>query len=485
MELVTGGDLSGALRERGPLPATVAASIGQQVAEAIDAAHARGIIHRDIKPSNVLLSTGGRVKVADFGIAQAFTDAQLTMTGVTMGSVHYFSPEQARGEPVTVASDVYSTGLVMYEMLTGHRAFSGGTAAEVAMARLGGRIPSPMEVRPDVPGALDAIVRWCLQPEAHSRPSASELASALGRYLADPLGTSGYQVIRTPAGTTTASTGLATPSARTGDRGGAGRLGWAAALVGLFVLVVAGVLLVLSLMTGSGSGRATDPPGSVVPGPTAVPAPGLVGMRIEDARVIADRVELRLEERLRTSAEADPGTVIEQDPGEGIPVPPGDAVQVVVAQAVDTVRVPDLRGDTESRAKTRLVEVGLKPTGRFQAYDADVRRGRVVRTEPRAGTEVAEGTTIAYYVSRGPRPVEPASPEVAATRVGDYRCIPLEDVRGQVAQAGLAVGTVLPPEPESGGTWLVIDQEPPPDAEVQVGTAVRLWVVDPAEPCPA
>jgi serine/threonine-protein kinase len=484
MELVTGGDLAGALRERGPLPGTVAASIGQQVAEAIDAAHARGIIHRDIKPSNVLLSTGGRVKVADFGIAQAFTDAQLTMTGVTMGSVHYFSPEQARGEPVTAASDVYSTGLVLYEMLTGHRAFGGGTAAEVAMARLGGRIPSPIEVRPDVPAALDAIVRWCLQPDVRSRPPASELATSLGRFLADPLGTSGYQPVRTPAGTPTPSVGGSTTAARTRERTGSGRLGWTLALVGLFVLVVAGVLLLLSLMSGSGSGNATAAPPSQPHGPTAIPAPRFVGMHIEDARVIADRAGVQLEEDLRTTGEAEPGVIIEQDPGEGVPVPPSGTVAVVVAQTVDTVRVPDLRGDTESRAKTKLVEAGLTPTGRFQTYDADVRRGRVVRTEPAGGTEVAEGTTVAYYVSRGPRPASTPSPEVVALRVGDYRCQALDDARGQVASAGLVVGVVLPPEPESAGTWLVIDQEPPADTEVEPGTEVRLWVIDPTGGCP-
>src|SRR6476620_6328316 len=223
MELVTGGDLAASLRERGPLPPTVAASIGQQVADALDAAHARGIVHRDIKPSNVLLSTGGRVKVADFGIAQAFTDAQLTMTGVTMGSVHYFSPEQARGEQVTTASDIYSTGLVLYEMLTGQRAYTGGSAAEVAMARLTGRIPSPMEVRPDVPAALDAVVRWCLQPEARGRPSASELAGALGRFLADPYGTSSWTAVRTPPGT---PIGTPASSRREEHSGGPSRIGW-------------------------------------------------------------------------------------------------------------------------------------------------------------------------------------------------------------------------------------------------------------------
>ena len=483
MELVTGGDLAGALRERGPLPPTVAASIGQQVADAIDAAHSRGIIHRDIKPSNVLLSTGGRVKVADFGIAQAFTDAQLTMTGVTMGSVHYFSPEQARGEPVTAASDVYSTGLVLYEMLTGHRAFSGGTAAEVAMARLGGRIPSPMEVRPDVPAALDAIVRWCLQPEVRARPSASELASSLGRFLADPLGTSSYQPVRTPPGTPTGSFGTTSQMARTSSRGGAGRVGWVVALLGLFALVVVGVLLLLSLM--SGSGQATQTASPHVPGVTSVPAPRFVGMRVEDARVLADRASLSLDEHQRTSDQAEPGTIIEQDPVEGEPVTPGDTVKVIVAQQVDTVRVPDLRGDTESRAKTRLVEAGLTPTGRFQTYDAEVRKGRVVRTEPAAGTEVAEGTTIAYYVSRGPRPTVLPSPESASVMVGNYQCLPLDDARRQVDEAGLMVGTVLPPEPESDGAWLVREQEPAAGAEVQPGTVVALWVIDPSEACPS
>lgn len=492
MELVTGGDLAGALRERGPLPPTVAASIGQQVADAIDAAHARGIVHRDIKPSNVLLSTGGRVKVADFGIAQAFTDAQLTMTGVTMGSVHYFSPEQAKGEPVTAASDVYSAGLVLYEMLTGHRAFGGGTAAEVAMARLGGRIPSPMEVRPDVSAALDAIVRWTLQPDPRARPAANELASSLGRYLADPLGTSTYQAVRAPTGAL-AGSGGAPPSTsfrRTGgapNGSGPGRLGWVTGLVGLFVLVVVGVLLFLSLMSGQGSGRGPASASLLTrgPAPTDVLVPRFVGMRLEDARIIADRAGVLLDEQQRTSEHAVAGTIIEQDPGEGTAVTPGSAVEVVVALEVDTVRVPVLRGDTESQARTRLVEAGLEPSGRFQTYDAEVRKGRVVRSEPAAGMEVAEGTTVAYYVSRGPRPAPTTAAQASPVMVGNYACLPLDDARRQIEEADLTVGTVLPPDPQSDGSWLVMDQDPAAGGEVQPGTAIQLWVIDPAEPCPA
>jgi serine/threonine-protein kinase len=483
MELVTGGDLAGALKERGPLPATVTASIGQQIADALDAAYARGIVHRDIKPSNVLLSVGGRVKVADFGIAQAFTDAQLTMTGVTMGSVHYFSPEQARGEPVTVASDVYSTGLVMYEMLTGQRAYSGGSAAEVAMARLTGTAPSPMDARPDVPAALDAIVRWCLHSDPKARPTARELADALGRFLADPHGTSSWQAIRTPVGTATASVGVRIAETQADSPG---RMGWVASLIGLFVLVVAGVLAILALLSGTNegsSGPATIAPPGASPSPLAVRVPRFLGMSIDEARALADRVSVDLDEHHRTSARDVPGTVIEQDPAEGLTVPPGGTVRVVVAQQVDTVRVPDVRGDTEERALTRLREAGLVPTGRFQTYDREVRKGRVVGTEPVAGTEVAEGTTVAYSVSRGPRPAPTSASQASPLVVGDYRCLMLDDARRRIQEAGMTAGAVFPPAPESDGSWLVRDQDPAARAEVQPGTVVRLWVVDPTEAC--
>ena len=448
MELVTGGDLAGALRERGPLPPTVAASIAQQVADALDAAHARGIVHRDIKPSNVLLSTGGRVKVADFGIAQAFTDAQLTMTGVTMGSVHYFSPEQARGDAVGFPSDIYSAGLVLYEMLTGQRAYIGGSAAEVAMARLSGRIPTPATVRPDVPMALDAIVRWALQPDPRARPSASELSAALGRFLADPYGTSSYAPTHTTPPT---SAGFYAPDTQDQELSTAGRIGWVAALVGLFVLVLAGVLLFLVIVSGAGGVNPTAGPldgptaptrPTTGPRPTPLTAPRFVGLSITTARTLADRVGVVLEEESRMTDEASPGTIIDQDPAFGERLGAAGSVHVLVAQEADTVTVPDVRGETEENAINHLVAVGLLPGGRFKAYNADVPKDLVIRTDPRTGTDVAAGTTVAYYLSRGPRPVP--TPTVAPTPVlvGNYRCVDLDHARQQIKDAGMVMGTV-------------------------------------------
>jgi beta-lactam-binding protein with PASTA domain/tRNA A-37 threonylcarbamoyl transferase component Bud32 len=186
MELIDGGDLALLISEQGYLQPIAAAKIGQQIYDALDAAHAAQIINRDVKPTNVLLTSTRRAKVADFGIARAFAEAQLTMPGTTLGSVHYFSPEQARGEVVTPASDVYSAGLVLFEMLTGRRAWTGDSAGAVAVARLTGEPPAPSSIRPDVPPVLDFAVRRALARVPADRPSAADMSALLGRYIADP-----------------------------------------------------------------------------------------------------------------------------------------------------------------------------------------------------------------------------------------------------------------------------------------------------------
>jgi eukaryotic-like serine/threonine-protein kinase len=528
MELVTGGDLAAVLRQRGPLPPTASARIAQQIADALDAAHARGIVHRDIKPSNVLLTSGGRVKVADFGIAQAFSDAQLTVPGMTMGSVHYFSPEQARGDVVTTASDVYSTGLVLFEMLTGQRAFSGDSAAAVAMARLTGHVPSPLMVRADAPTPLDAIVRWALQPDPRARPSAAELSAALGRYLADPHGTSGHHAVQPPPPPMPAS--LYAPQHPESDPPDSNRWSWIAALFGLFVLVAAGVLLFLIISSGAGrpDGSPTTPPvRTPTPGPTRTPsptrtpaptrfeAPSFVGMTLTDARTLAAENRLKVRTTALVTGEAPPDTVLSQNPEAGVPILPGSTVELVVAALATTVPVPELRGYTESDAISALLDAGLEPGGQYRVFNPSVPQGLVVRTDPRAGIEVARGTTVDYYLSRGPRPTPsptPPTPNPSATRtpkptrtprpsptptatphgsvtpapvlVGDYQCLDLATAVSQIEASGLVVGSIFPDAPPRDDGWQVKEQQPAAGEGVVLGTVVDLLVVDPSSPCP-
>src|SRR5262245_40248388 len=185
MELVEGEDLASIIRRSGALPPRQAARIAADAAHALEAAHDRGIVHRDVKPGNIMISRDGRVKVTDFGIARAVAEAQMTLPGQTLGSVHYFSPEQARGESADAASDIFSLGIVLFEMLTGQRPWEGDTAASVAMARLAGPIPDPAARRAGVSPELAAITRKAMAREPDDRwGSAEEMAEALEAFLA-------------------------------------------------------------------------------------------------------------------------------------------------------------------------------------------------------------------------------------------------------------------------------------------------------------
>ena len=186
MQLVEGDDLAALLRERTRLETDDAVRVAIGVASALEAAHRRGLVHRDVKPGNILITDDGDVKVTDFGIARAVAEASMTVTGTTLGSVHYFSPEQARGDEVTGASDVYSLGIVLYEMLTGRRPFEADSAAGVALKRLNEDPPPPESIVP-VPSGLSAIVMRALQREPADRfPDAGSFAEALRTWQKDP-----------------------------------------------------------------------------------------------------------------------------------------------------------------------------------------------------------------------------------------------------------------------------------------------------------
>jgi len=201
MELVEGEDLAARLRRGGRLAPHEAARIGLDVARAIGVAHLRGIVHRDIKPANVMLAADGRAMVTDFGIARLAADREASLPGTTLGSVHYFSPEQARGLTTTPASDVYGLGLVLYEALTGQRAWSGDTTDAIALARIDAPAPSPRAIRPEVPPEFDAVVMRAMAPDPADRyPNGATIATALESVVAatDPAGATAVVTLPRP-----------------------------------------------------------------------------------------------------------------------------------------------------------------------------------------------------------------------------------------------------------------------------------------------
>jgi beta-lactam-binding protein with PASTA domain len=516
MEQVSGGDLSSALGKRGSLPPSAVANTGQQVADALAAAHAAHLVHRDIKPSNILLSPDGRVQVADFGIAQVAAGSSVTATGITLGSVLYFSPEQARGDTATPASDIYSLGLVMYEMLTGQRAFSGDSPAAVAVARLSGGVPSPMAVRAEVPPALDAIVRWCLAVDPKARPSAAQLSAVLSRFRTDPTGvmatlaTTAPGVAQSPPGSIVPPTqilAIPTASGVDAERSGTGPWTWMAAGLGLLVIVASGILLFL-LFSGMGEAKpSTSPtPQSSV---AMVTTPDFVGKPKAVAEALAEKWGLVLEVDYKETAKVAADLVIEQLPDPDTEVLPGTPVQVTVATEVETVLVPDVHGMSEDNALAQIAKKGLIAGARSTVVDL-LPPGYVVSTDPRAGSSATRGAAVDYTVSlgqqaesppqrtAGPRPSPTARPPATPVRsaeptpfpsaevvlVGDFMCHDLATARDLLAQKGLVVGAIYPEDPKPGDDWLVHDQLPKPGQSVPVGSKVDLMLGDPQDPCP-
>jgi serine/threonine-protein kinase len=407
MELAPGTDLADLLRRRGHLEPAEAVTIATQVCAALAQAHRAGVVHRDIKPGNVIVSPDLRVKVTDFGIARSLGHASLTDVGTVLGTAAYLPPEQARGEAATPASDLYSLGILLYQMLTGRTPFDGDTPVAVALRHLDETVPAPSATTPGVPAGLDRVVAVATAKNPADRyPDADAMAAALRGALTDPAAATARHgsaaaaeataPFALPLHATRAMPALAAetdlrpdvprrPATRTGARpptrtGSWPRAGWIAAAVAAVALVVLGGALLADrpdaprvasgpsvapgpAATTTGSPTPTRVPTSKAAGPTpeqptATPstapssAPeevtvpdGLVGSRASDARQTLEVMGLRVE-TVQVRSRADRGQVLATVPGAGSSVPAGQTVVLVVSRG------------------------GAKPEGRNQGGDA-------------------------------------------------------------------------------------------------------------------
>jgi serine/threonine-protein kinase len=278
MDLIDGEDLAARLRRDRRLPTEIATRIARDVARGLAIAHARGIVHRDVKPGNILLATSGRAMVTDFGIARVAAEAEATLPGTTLGSVNYFSPEQARGATTTPASDVYGLGLVLFEMLTGTRAFAGETPAAIAVARIDAPAPSPRSIDPAIPAAVDAVVARALAPDPTDRyPNGAAFADALDGLLVDrtidPAGDTQRVALPTWPGAT-AGLGGGAPASRTRAASGNRRPGVVTAALAAGVIVAVGAFAAFAALGGGNGVAAIDPIDVARPEVTLQPSAG-------------------------------------------------------------------------------------------------------------------------------------------------------------------------------------------------------------------
>ena len=394
MEFVDGSPLRD-LISRG-LSTAESIEIARQVLTGAEFAHARGIVHRDLKPMNVLIDHEGRVRVTDFGIARA-GNSEITRTGSVMGTAQYLSPEQAQGLETTATSDVYSIGVMLFEMLTGRVPFDGDNAVAIAMKQVGEEPVRPSTVNPEIPPALDAVVLKALAKDPADRfPTAAQMREALDAAEADPA----------VAGPLTERFGLL--AAEDEDR----HRGWWAA--GLLAAIVVGGLLLYLLFGSGGDGGGTR-------------VPGVVGKSITPATLELQRAGFKV---LTNSVEngAPEGTVFAQDPRGGEQARQGSTITLSVSAGPAPVEIGDLSGKSLAFARKKLTKAGLKidvqrrPSGSIPA-------GRVIETSPAANSSIAPGQTVTVIVSGGVRSV--TVPDV----VGMDRI----DAKATLEQAGFLV----------------------------------------------
>ncbi|MGH2427721.1 MAG: Stk1 family PASTA domain-containing Ser/Thr kinase [Candidatus Limnocylindria bacterium] len=434
MELIEGRDLSSVLRERGSLGTDDAVRVAIGTAGALEAAHRKGIVHRDVKPGNILITDAGDVKVTDFGIARAVAEASMTVTGTTLGSVHYFSPEQARGDEVTGASDVYSLGIVLYEMLTGRRPFEGDSAAAVALKRLNEDPAPPSAIGISLSPGLEAVLMRALRREPGDRfPDAGAFAEALRVWRRDPdaippllAGAAAPAAASAAAAATTPPAGeptvyvpprvarpadrvpVAPPPRRTDpyrrerDEGQP----WWIWLLALLAVVLLGAIGFLGAQIIGGLGPGETPEPSV----QQVTIPDWEGDPITQVRTDARQLGLDLEEEDEASDDIAENRVIRSDPVAGQSVDEGSTVTVFVSSGEEEVEVPRLRGQTEQQAQQTLAGVGLQLGSVSRENDPSVPENSVIRSDPPAGTTLGRGDQVDLVISRGPTPSPTPSP---------------------------------------------------------------------------
>jgi beta-lactam-binding protein with PASTA domain/predicted Ser/Thr protein kinase len=478
MEYVAGRSLKTLIREQGALPPAQAIDVAIQILRAARFAHRRGIVHRDFKPHNVILDEEGRARVTDFGIARAGA-SDMTLTGSIMGTAQYLSPEQAQGHVVSGSSDLYSIGVILYEMLTGVVPFDGETAVAIAFKQVSAQPKPPSEVNPAVPPALDAVVLRALAKDPAQRyADAEEFIAALQREreaLPASAATAGTAVLSAGAPVEGWAAGAATAQQPAPGRGdgahGTGALLLPAAelyeeqreepdegpgvkrvvLWGLLAALVVGAIVAAVLLLGSSTAKVT--------------VPSVTGETEQTALARLRAAGLEPAPTQSSSASVAAGHVIDQSPSGGSRAAKGARVGIVVSSGPGSEALGSYEGLTAADAINKLRAAGFKPSRKEQP-SAKIAQGKVIGTEPPAGTELQVGSPVVVVVSSGPAQVK--VPDVS----GDSQ----SGAEAALTAVGLSVGTVTQQVSSTQNAGSVISQSPSAGSSVRTGTQVELVI---------
>jgi len=477
MELIDGITLKQYMERRGRMDWRESLHFITQIMRGLSHAHSRGIIHRDIKPQNIMVLRDGSVKVADFGIACLANQGQ-TLTQEALGSVHYISPEQARGDRIDARSDIYSAGVVLYEMLTGRLPFEGDSAVSVAIQHLSSVPLAPRDIDPSIPEPLELICMKAMNSDPNKRyASADAMIEDLEKFRRDPSVDMDYirQELTAPAADTEPTMPLPTAQVASAVKKHTGELRREreeeeepprrdkksiAIIAGIFAAAVLLVVLLFKLILGD-----FGPAGSN----KSYPVPDIRGKTVEEAQEMEGVKDIFLIEvqGTRTTEEYQPGQIVEQDPTAGRTRKSNLVIQVYVAAEPEKVPMKDLVGMEYRQARVLLTDMGLDlkittETVSSDKYGADA----VIETVPAADEPLVAGQTVILRVSTGPETV------TVPTFTG-------QDIANAVQNAqdlGLTVGEITYDAFSFAPQGQVIEQSIKPTSEVPGGTKISFTV---------
>lgn len=471
MELVSGKTLNELIKEEAPMDYRKAADITKQVASGLSAAHKKGIVHRDVKPHNILMTEDGIAKITDFGIAKAVTNTTIVDSGKdnVMGSVHYFSPEQAKGTNVDEKSDIYSLGIVLYEMLTGKVPFDGDNPVTIALMQINEPVTPPSVFNHNVPPGLERIVMKAVEKQPKNRfDSADEMIDALdkmevvNRVVGDSIYDGaeelneaydnydnydtysfGREELNKEAGRNKKSKGKGSKNKKK------------------IAIIAAAVIVALAALVGIGFATGLFDKKDIE-------VPDFRGMTIEEAEDKAEDLGIEVKiGKYEFSTEYEQDQIMDQDPNHGEMVAKGDTVTVDISKGGERGVIPNLIGKSEEDAKKMIEDYGFK-VGSIKEKESHEEKGTVIEQDPSAGSEGKQGDTINITISDGSGKEMGEVPYVLGMSE--------DEARAAIEKAGFKVGDVSEGVSSAYDNGQVMWQEYDAGTSVEKGTSIDIRI---------
>ena len=457
MEYIEGITLKEYIESHGNLSWKESVNIVMQILRALQHAHDKGIIHRDVKPQNIILTSEDTIKVTDFGIARFARSEHKTMTDKAIGSVHYISPEQARGDVTDEKADIYSLGVILYEMLSGTLPFEAESAVIVAMMQLQND-PKPLrEINPTIPLGLAQITMNAMQKEVLRRyQTAAEMLCDLEAFRRDPSATFEHNFYVDDAPTRFVPTNNDETEVEEKETKEKSK-SWVPIATGVMVgiAIIVAVFLVISTMKKLNSSS------------EAKECPNFVGLTADQIKEQYNPEDYTFEIIYEESDIYDVGEVIKQDPAPGTNIKKRNAIKLTIATEAELITVPDVANNTESLAKQTLKREGFSEIVIESIYDDIVSEGKVVKTSPLAGSQISADETITMYISKGK--------EVLYTIVPDVIGCDEKSAKSMIEDKKLKFGKVTE-SPSSQPKGYVISQSIEAENKVVEGSTVNVVI---------